>query len=88
MNTPAVEWSEARIEARVLFINAVLQEIAGTSQANARPQHRRILEREVALMTDGETRLASLPDTAGPHLLEVVHALCVRMGETKDSELT
>jgi hypothetical protein len=88
VNTPAVEWSEARIEARYCSSTRSSKRLPAPSQANARPQRRRILEREMALMTDGETRLASLPDTAGPHLLEVVHALCVRMGETKGSELT
>jgi len=81
MNAPTVEWSEARIEARTLFINAVLEEIAGTLEGErALAAWTRILEREMALVTDPEIRRTPPPDTAGAHVVEVARALCRRMG--------
>jgi hypothetical protein len=84
MSTATQEWCEARVEARTLFIHAVLQLIHGTAEGKrAAGAWARILEREQTETSDPEIRRAEPRAGSGVRLVERVRELCSRMAESK-----
>jgi hypothetical protein len=76
MTIPLLEWCEARIEARSLFINALLPMLhKSPAGERASAAWRRILEREVTYTTNMRLRPSPPPDDAGTSPVELAREL-------------
>jgi|RhiMetdeSRZDD1v2_1073273.scaffolds.fasta_scaffold745316_2 hypothetical protein len=88
MTSPSLEWCEARVEARSLFINALLQ-LLHTSPAGLRAAAvwRQILEREAVLTTNVDlSRRVEPMEHAGTHLVQLAQELSTQLSRVNPSK--